>query len=212
MDEFDVFMPRSAADFAREIVATNMLPFFFLPLIITIFCADFGNGTYRNTLSYETNRTKVYLSKLILSVCGCVFLTLVSLLLSILIGGIAFGFGGLTPAFFLQILVSTLLLLPIQLAIIGFGHCLVAFTKKSSMTIAIYLIALMLLTSLIQMLTMIPSLQWLSLLDWNMVGKLMISYWTLPFSDILIAVVSGLAIAAGTTVLGVTHYRKADMA
>lgn len=212
MDEVGEVAPINGADFCREMLASNMLAFFVLPFIIAIFCADFSTGAYRNTLSYESSRTKVYLAKLALSALSYALLFLITFAGSLLVGGVFFGFGGVTPAFFAESFVFFLLLLPVNLGVICFGHCLVALTRKSSMTIAIYLIGLTALTGVIQMLAMLRPLRWIALLDWNGVGKALIEYWTMPIGDILIVIVSGLVIAAGTTAIGLARYRSADMA
>lgn len=205
-------VPVNAAEFGREMLAEDFLPFFFLPLIITIFCADFTAGTHRNTLSYESSRIKVYLSKLVLSILCAVALNLITLAFSWFVGGVLFGFGGFTAEYLLQTLIFLLLLLPVQLGVIGFGHCLVAFTKKSSSTIAAYLLVLAIVSVILQTASLLPSLQWLTLLDWNGVGSLLAAYWTMPIGNIIIAAGTGLVIATATTALGISHYRKTDMA
>lgn len=210
--EMDELLPTNAAEFTSEIVAAHILPFFLLPLIITIFCADFGHGTYRNTLSYESDRTKVYLIKLLLSACACLALNIIALVFSVLIGGFIFGFGGLTASFFLRIMTTTLLLLPVQLGVVGFGHCLTAFFRKSSSVIAIYLITLMVFSSIIQFASMLAGFGWLALLDVNSVGKLLINYQAMSAAEIIIAVGAGLLVAAGTTAAGLIRYRSTDMA
>ena len=212
MAGMQTIIPANASEFGREMAATNYLAFFLLPLIITIFCADFSAGAYRNTLTYESSRAKVYLAKLTLSVLGCIALSLINLVFSWIVGGFLFGMSGFTAEYLLQMLVTLLLLFPVQLGLIGFGHCVVAFTKKSSTTVAIFLVAPTLLSAAFQMLSLLPTFSWLPLLDWNSVGSWLAAYWTMSGGEIFLAVGSGLAVAAVSTALGLAHYRKADMA
>lgn len=205
------YFPANAAEFVTEIVSPNILPFFLLPFIIAVFCADFSAGTYRNSLSHESSRARVYIAKLGLDALCCLLLNVITILFSCLLGGLLHGLGGFSAEFFQHILITTLLLLPSQLGAICFGHMLVSFTKKSSSTIAIYLVGLTLLSVALQSLSIIPRLRWLMLLDWSSAGKLLAAYWTLSAGNIAIIVCSGLAVAALTTALGLAYYQKTDI-
>lgn len=211
MGELNQLSPYNAAEFGNEIFSSNFVPFFFLPLIIAIFCADFTYGTYRNTLSNGMNRSKLYLAKLLLSIICCIALQAFSVLISWPIGGIFLGFGGFSAEYITHIAVAFLLMIPTQLAMICFGHCLVAFTKKSGTVIAVYLIAPMVLSIVMQTLAIRPRLNWLLLFDWASSGTLLIEYWNMSTGQILTIVCSGLIVAAATTALGVIHYQKADL-
>lgn len=205
-------LPDNAAGFGRMIIGENFLAPFFLTFIVVIFAGDYSTGTYRNTLSYESDRTKIYVSKLLLSMAYAIGLSLAALLFSWLLGGILFGFTGFSAAYFQKMGMTLLLLLPAQLATVTFGHFLVAFTKKTGTTIAIYLVTLLVGSSVLQMLAMLPGLKWLLLIDWMYSGKQLASYWTMATGDILISVISGLVMAALFFVLGLLRYRKTDMA
>lgn len=205
-------MVASGASFAQEMAASNAMPFFLLAIIITVFCADFTAGTHRNTLSYESNRTKVYLGKLLLSIGIFVLLYFAQLVFSWLIGGVFFGFTGFSAEYFLQTLVGFLLMLPVHIGIISIGHCIVAFARKSSVTIAVYLIGLTLVSSFLQMASQLRNLAWLLLLDVISAGHTLVYYWQSAPSDIIITVVFGLVAAVASTALGLARYNKTDMA
>lgn len=211
-DEINQAMPGSGADFVKLMVASNLPVFFLLPFILSIFCADFNNGTGRNTLSFESSRAKVYLEKLLLCIVAGLALNLVTAALSALMGGILFGFGGMGLAFWSRLLVTILLMLPSQLGAIGFGYCLVALFQRSSAVIAIYLIGLTVLTAVVQLVSALRGLGWLLLLDWNAVGKLMLDYGAMATGQILLAVIAGLLIAAATATAGLLRYQKTDIA
>lgn len=211
MDEMNQLSPHNAAEFGSEILSSNFAPYFFLPIIIAIFCADFTYGTYRNTLSRGTNRSGLYFSRLLLSVVCCLAIQVLSVLISWPIGGIFLGFGGFSSEYLGHIATTFVLMIPTQLAMVCFGHCLAAFAKKSGAVIATYLIGPMVLSMALQFLAMRPNLNWLILLDWASCGKLLIEYWNMSTGQILATVCAGLIVAVGTTALGIAHYRKVDL-
>lgn len=200
------------AGFGLEMLRQFFVPFFFLPITIAVFCADFTAGTYRNTLSYESNRTRVYLAKLLLSVGLCLAMVLGSVVVSWLLGGIAFGFTGFTAAYFMQILTVLLLQLPIYLAFVAVYHCITAFTMKSSTTIAVFLVGVFGLTVAIQALVMAePSLNWLTMLEPQSAGKMMAMYDTVPLGNIVTIAAYNIGITVAATLLGILRFRKTDM-
>ena len=202
----------SGAAFGLQMLGQFLIPFFFLPVILAVFCADFSAGTYRNTLSFESNRTKVYFSKLLLSVGICLAMVLGMLGVSWLVGGIAFGFGGFSTAYFGKVFTVLLLQLPIYLSYIAVGHFLVAVTKKSSTTIAIFLIGYFAVAIVLQTVAESDaSREWMQLLDPTTSGQIMVSYEAMQIKDILFVVLYNIGIIGVTTLIGVTHYRKADM-
>lgn len=212
LSEFEEAIPDGAAGFIDELLGSNILALFLLPLIITIFAADFTAGTFRNTLSYESNRKKVYLSKLLLSTLGCLILTIILLITSWITGGLFFGFSGITPEYIIHTIVVVLLLFPVQMGIIGFGHCVIAFTRKSSSTTAIYILTLIFLSLFLQVISMLKPFRWIVFLDWQSAGKLLVNYTDLKVSEIITIVASGAAIAVITSFLGITRYEQSDMA
>lgn len=200
------------AGFGLEMLRQFFIAFFFLPITIAVFCADFSAGTYRNTLSFESNRTRVYLAKLLLSIGLCLAMVLAGLVVSWILGGIAFGFTGFGAGYFAQILTILLLQLPIYLAFVAVFHCVTAFTKKSSTTIAICLIGFVAVAAILQALVVaVPSLDWLLMLEPQSAGKMMAMYDTVPLGNILFIVAYNLAITVAATLLGITCFRKTDM-
>lgn len=207
MDE----LPANAAEFTNSLMGENILLFFFIPVVLTVFCADFTNGTYRNTLSYESNRTKVYMAKWIVSAVSCFLLQILMVVAGWIMGAIAFGSFGFSAGYFVKTLIGIILILPGQLATVSFIHCLIAYTKKSSSTIGIFIGVSLGSSMVLQMLTMIPQFSWLSYLDWNTSGNMLMNYWNAPLTGIVLAVGTGLAVTVVSTVLGLMHYRKADL-
>lgn len=203
----------TSASFGLEMMEGNVLLLFFLPFILIVFGADFSAQTYRNTLSYESNRLKVYFAKLLLGIACGVVVVLFNLLFSWLLGGIFLGFTGFTAAYFAQVGTTLLLQLPVYICVISFGFCVVAFARSSGGTVAVYLLSLLGLGIATQLLLVIfPQMQWLMLLDWLNLTKVMAAYQTMPGS----LVVGGLLMAAGMTVLtsalGAYRFSKCDLA
>ena len=208
----EVTLIENGAAFGQQMLSDFFIFLFFLPVAIAVFCADFSAGTYRNTLSYESDRTKVYMAKLLLSIGLCITMVLGMLAVSFLLGSVAFGFSGFTAAFFGNLSAALLLQLPIYLATITICHCLVSFTKKSSSTIAVFLVGYFVLDLILQLAVGIFHMpEWLMLLDAQSAGKLMAGYASAPKSYVVFVAVYYLGIATLTTLLGAVCYHKTDM-
>ena len=202
----------SGAVFGFQMLSEFIVFLFFLPVVISVFCADFTAGTYRNTLSYESDRVKVYAAKLLLSIALCLAMLLGMLAVSFLFGSFAFGFSGFTAAFFGKLFTALLLQLPIYLAIITVCHCLVSFTKKSSSTIAVFLVGYFVLNLILQLAVGIFHMpDWLMLLDVQSAGKFVAAYDIMPKNYVIFAVAYNLGVTALATLLGAGYHQKTDM-
>ena len=202
----------NGVDFAVEILSESIVFLFFLPITIAVFCADFTAGTYRNTLSYESNRSKVYMAKLLMSIVLCFAMVIVMVIVCLILGSIAFGFSGFTVAAVGKLLITVLLQLPIYLATVTVCHCISSITKKSSMTIAIFLVGYFVLALILQLLTGVLSLpDWIMLIEPQSAGKFLAEYASAPSNEIAFVMVYYLVVTALAVILGVTHYRKTDM-
>lgn len=212
MEHIQAQATSNAANFMQEIAGESISAFLFLPILLAVFCADFTHGTYKNTLTYESNRTKVYFAKLLLSAGLCILIHLIGIVTGLLLGLVFFGTSGLTMAFWAQLALSLLLQLPIHLAIVCLGHCIISFTKKSGTTIAIYLIGLFALSLILQLtLNLKPDWTWLMLFEPLQALQLMMNYTMLTVGEIAASLGFFSAVAVGSTVLGALHFKKADM-
>lgn len=205
-------LPQNAASFGSSIIAENLFTIFLLPLVIVVVGADYSAGTYRNTLSFETNRKKVYIAKFLVSVLLTLLMLVASLVFSWLLGGILFGFGGFSGAYFVQILTTLLLQMPIYLALLAFAQCLVAVTQKSGAAIAIFLVVVLMYSSIVQLAAMLlPTFKWILTLDFLSAVKLAANYQVLPFSQILPSIIMGVGVLAVSFGVGLVRYVKSDM-
>ena len=200
------------AALASDLLGQALIIFFFLPIALAVFCADFSASTHHNTLSYESSRMKVYTAKLLLSIGLCLMLVLGMVVFSWLSGGIAFGLGGFSWAYIQELLITILLQLPIYLSVIAVCHCLIAITRKSSITIAVFIVGLLALMIFLQYIAQtFPDYSWLLLLDPQSGAKLMANREMASTGDILFTAGYHLAVAVGATVLGSLFFRKVDM-
>lgn len=205
-------LPDSSASFAALVLGENFLTLFLLPIVIAVMGADFSSGAFRNTLSYETDRKKIYIGRYLVSII-CTLVTLAaSLLFMWLLGGILFGFGGFSGAYFARILTTLGLQLPIYLALLAFAQCLVAATQKSSTAIAVFLIVFVTYSGVIQLLAMLlPTVKWLMQLDFLSVVKMAGSYQSFSASDFVLPMLTAAVVWLASMVLGLVRYSKADM-
>ena len=199
----------SGASFSEQMQRSFFIPFFFLPIVLAVFCADFSAGTYRNILSYESKRGRVYLSKLLLSIVLCVGMIVASQAFSILLGGVLFGFTGFTAAFFSRTLLVFALQLPICIGFISVSHFLVAITKKSSTTITAFIVGYLAVVVLLQSVSMdFPSVM---MMEPQTGGQIMAMYEAATLSEIITILLYHAAISLIAVVAGLLHYRKVDM-
>lgn len=202
----------SGAGIGGQMVTQGVFLLFLLPVVIMVFCADFTAGTYRNTLSYESNRVRVFFSKFILAIVLFAVMLLGMLAFSWLLGTIVFGAGSFSAAYFGSFFTTLLLQLPIYLAAIAVCFFLVSITRKSSASIAIYFVGFIGISIIFTTLAgQFESLQWLQLLDPTSGLQLMAAHAQAPMNDILVVVLYNAGIAVLATLLGVLYYRKADM-
>jgi len=185
--------------------------FFLLPFIIAVFGADYSSGAYRNLLSYHSGREGIYAAKIITSIILTVLMLFGSAVFSIIIGAVVFGFGGFTGAVLLGTVKCIIMMLPILVSLIAAGHCVLAFTKKTSATIAFYLVGLIVWSLVLEIPAMlIPNMEWLLQLDFASSIKAAAQYAMNADVKILIPMLFSFVLIAGTYVLGVIRYKTTD--
>lgn len=201
----------NAAVFGKRMLSENFIPIFFLPIIVAVFCADYSAQTYRNTLSYESDRKKIYLSKLLLSVLCSEALIVITLVFSWLISGPFLGFSGFSGSYFAELAMIMLLQLPVHISLIAFTHCVASLTKSSGGTIAVFLIGLIAISMAVQLILLFfPNLEWIIVLDWLTMVKFLGQYKLLDSALIIASVAVSVVMAVGTTVIGLIRYSNTD--
>lgn len=205
-------VPANGAEFVSQMRDDGFFPFFILAFAIAVLGADFSAGTIRNTLSYFTKRQSVYASKCITGVLCCLAYSLICLVVSILVGITLFGFGGFSFLYILQLLGQILLSLPLFAGLIGIGYCLLVFTKKSSITIAAYLVGLLIIPTLTHRLYQIfPSAEWLQICDPLSAFSVMSRFWEFNSFIVAMMLLTWLAVDAAVISIGMYRYEIEDV-
>jgi hypothetical protein len=206
-------VPENGSAFAFSMYGDvgNIITIFILVFIITIFGTDYSAGAYKNSLSYHSNRCKIYLSKLLLSSGLAIGLLFALGLMSLIVGGIFFGFHGYAIANLLPAVTAIALMIPMMLTFISIGYCIIAFTKKVSATIATYIVGILACSTLLQIARMVfPTKVWLSRLDLMSSMGQMTKYQALSAVEILTPIGLAVAIIILTTSIGMYKYQKTD--
>ena len=207
-------VPENGMQFATALYANDagqLIVLFTLVFIIIILGVDYSSGAYRNVLSYHSKRSKIYLSKLGMSSMLAIASLFMFGLMGLVVGGAFFGFQGYTGANLLSVVTGITLMIPILLAFVAAGYCIVVFTKKTSATIAMYIIGVLVWGVIMQLAMLIfPAKQWISNLDLiGAIGRMM-KYQTLTTSNILIPIGFGVAVIIVTMIIGLYKYQKTD--
>jgi len=213
INEAQQMLPSNGGEFLlmmfREIASSYA--FFILPFIITVFGADYSSGTYRNLLSYHSGRTGIFAAKMITTTIITIAMLIGAGILAFIVGGILFGFGGFSAAVIVQVLKAMIFMLPILLAFIALGYCITALTKKTSYTIAIYFVTLLVWSVVIQLPAMlIPGMGWL--MDLDLMNSLKTAAQYAGGADVSLAVpmVFSIILMIGSGVLGLIKYKTTD--
>jgi len=202
----------TSADFVYEMLGQSVNMFLCLPIMLAVFSCDFTNGTYRNTLSFETNRYKVYFSKLLLNIVISFILSILNVLSSIIFSGILYGFDSFTAAIILEYIWGIFLQMPVYIGVICLGQCAIAFIRKSSGVIAVYIVGLMIVGIAVQTLMIsFPNAQWFMYIDPLTAITALAGYRELTLKEILtfIGVFSGVGVIS--SLIGAKHFKTADM-
>ena len=98
----DIPPSTNAWSFAVKQVLNIIFAASLISVIITgeIVAAEFASGTIKLLLTRSANRTKIYLSKYVAAILFGVLLSLAGVLVSILLGGVIFGFDGLADSYY----------------------------------------------------------------------------------------------------------------
>lgn len=201
----------TGASYVTEINGQNFMIFLFLAVIVAVFSTDFDNGTYKNTLSYESNRNKVFWGKFILTFFTCILIKIVTLFFSFLSALIFIGTSGFSVAFWLQTLLAFVFQLPIYISIIAVAFCIVTFTKKTAALNVIFLVGLTVVSVVFQMVSALKdTLNWLVLFD-PLTASTQIAQGTLNAKATAFSLCFFTAISIIALLIGSIHFKKSDL-
>jgi len=132
---------------------------------------------------------------------------------SVLVGIILFGSEGFSSLYILRLLGQVLLSLPLFAGMIGIGYCLLVYTKKSSITIAVYLVGIIILPSLTyQLYQIFPSAKWLQICDPLSAFSVVSRFWEFDSFIVAMMLLTWLAVDAAVISIGMYRYETADVA
>jgi len=213
VEEAQQYMPSNGGEFLvlmNQELGSSFL-FFLLPFVIAVLGADYSSGAYRNLLSYHSGRGGIYAAKMLTSIILTVLMLVCTSVINIIIGGIVFGFGGFTGIVLLGTVKNIILMLPILISLIGTAHCVLAFTKKTSTTIAFYLVGLTVWSLILQIpALLIPGMEWLLQLDFSSSIKMVGQYAMNADVKIMVPMIFSFLLIAGTYVFGMIKYKTTD--
>lgn len=187
--------------------------YFFLPLLITVACADFSSGAIKNTLAKGGSRLQYYFSKLLLVyILGTAF-DLLQVGLPLISGTIVLGFGqALNAGYFEKLLEVFLMQLPLFGGVISVGMFLVFLTRKTVVASLAYL-GLFTAAQYGAFIETSLSGDFAHLLHYDILYclRLAVSSPGLTTQEIIRMVALGCGYMFGTTLLGVLVFQKSDI-
>mgnify|MGYP003623628592 CR=1 FL=1 len=205
LEQLQVFEVHDGTEYMASMMSESaeLLLVLILPFIIAVFGGDYASGAFRNLLSYHSKRKNIYIAKLLTTSIVAVLLTIAFEVLSWLTGTVFFGFGNSIGLRLVNMLPGTLLMLPRIIDFISIGQGVIAFTKKTGTTIAIYLIGMICWALVIQVVAMFfPGVSWIMNLDLTTMLGLIFDYTSLSLQSILTPTIFSIIIIAVTTIAG----------
>ena len=198
-----------------EILTGNMenLVFFLLPLIIIVAAVIFSHGTVKNDIAWGLSRTKLYMSKLLLSFAFSFLLLLAYIGTGMLVATMLNGFGAPAPdghwVNLLQVLGAQLFML---LAMVSIGVFLVFTTKRVAAVNGIFIAFILVPALVIALLELAnPDLSWLYDFDMTYNINRLANLRYLETREILQALGLGMFYLLATTIGGMVLFRRAEI-
>lgn len=206
-------LPVNGADFVQQMRDDGLFPFLILVFVVAVLGADYSAGTIRNSLSYFVNRKSVYFSKCLTGLLLCISYTIFCTVISLVTGSILFGFGGFSMTLLLEIILQILLSIPLYIGMIAIGNLILVFAKKTSITIATYLIGIIVFPSFTyQLYQLFPRSEWLKLCDPLSAFSMISRFWEFPFMMTSLVILFWVILDAFVLYFGAKIYSLSDVA
>lgn len=205
-------LPGNGAEFLQQMRDDGLFPFFILAFAVAVLGAEYSTGTIRNSLSYFVDRRKVFFAKCITGFLCCLVYTCMCLIVSFIVGTLLFGFGGFSLTLLTRVLLQILLSIPLYVGMVAIGNGLLVFTKRTSITIATYLIGLIVFPSFTnQLFQLFPKAEWLQLCDPLSAFSVLSRFWEFPFGVVGMILLFWLLLDALLLFAGSHLYTNADI-
>jgi len=186
---------------------------FMLAVIMLVAASIFDNNTVKNDVAWGMCRIKLYMSKLILSAIICVALMLFYIGTGMLIATVVNGFGGpVYSGYWMNMLQVFLAQLLLMLGVTSVGIFLVFTTKRSGLSLGLYIAFLLVPMVVIQLLVMAnSSWEWLAYYDLPSSLNMLVDIRYMETNSIIRALGLGAFYLFGGTILGVVLFRRAEI-
>ena len=188
--------------------------FFLLPLVIAVAVAMFSNRTVRNDIAWGMSRTKLYLSKLILSGGLCIVLIAFYMGTGMLMATAAQGFGGPAPAGYWQNLFATVGAQTLaMLAVTSMGVFFSFLFKSSAAVTGIFMAFFLVPILVIDVLAHLVDPRFYRLLDFDLmfiVNRLGF-FSQLETRVVVSAMATGAVYILATTIGGIALFNRAEI-
>ncbi|NEZ47155.1 hypothetical protein FDF74_08025 [Clostridium niameyense] len=190
--------------------SADILVLIFLPIIISTFMTDFSIGTVKNNVISGYSRSKIYISKLIVSSMICIFLVLVYSLVSFLILTLINGYdGNLTIKLILNTIKVISIQTPLYIAIISTTFMVGSITRSKSIVISIYLLYQVLVCMIVHLFQNLS----LNIIRYEPISNLdkAAHIGTNTFSNNITFILMGLIIIIISSTIGILRINKMDI-
>jgi len=202
---------RGAAEMLATVLFTGFNIFVIAAFVPIFVATEFQYGTMNNTLSRGAGRTKVYLSKFIVSTCATLIMELAFMLTFLAMGSAMWGFDPLSVVTFsgLFTLVSTqVLMIVAYTALFTFTSMVMRGTVSA---IATNIASLAIVTIVLNAISSVFS-ETFSLADfWIGWGVSNLATLTPASADIVQGIMIAVAWGVASTVVGMTLFKKVDI-
>jgi len=201
--------------YVTEVLTQNMENFvwFLLPIFVVTAAAIFTHGTVKNDIAFGISRTRLYMSKLMLSVGISVLFLLFYMGTGMLIATVISGFGGPAPAGhwtnLIQVLGAQLFML---IAMVCVGIFFVFTTKRTAAVNGAFIAFVLIPAVIISLLSIAnPSLE--RLLYFDMTSRIinLAGLRYMEARDIAKALGLGAFYMLATTIGGIALFRRAEI-
>lgn len=190
--------------------SADVLVLFFLPIIISVFMMDFSVGTIKNNIISGFSRTKIYISKLIISSVICLFLVLIYTILAFLLSILKNGYdGNLTFTLILEVGKVILIQLPLYISTITMAFMIGVLTQRKSVVITIYLLYQVIVLMFLAIIKKLP----INIIKYEPISNLDKAAYigTNTFNDNLTFILIGISIMVITTTIGIINFNRMDI-
>jgi len=198
---------------AAQMMLASMetIAYFFIPLVIIVAMAAFSSGAIKNEIPVGINRTKFYLSKLVLASILCIAFVVLYPLLAVVFATTVDGVGDWSGGLLSDMLNILGSLTVVSIAFSSVGVFLCFATKRAGAVIGLFL-AVMLIPSAIVALLYQAFPGAMEFLNYDLFNQFyLLSQETVSTTELVRGLAIALAYIIGTTVAGLALFKKAEI-